>query len=115
MQPVLRSGLSARLEVLECHPEAPSPRPPVLFVHGAFAGAWTWAAHFLPHFAAHGVPSYALSLRGHGGSYGHDALAWHRLADYVKDVEEVVAALATSPILVGHSMGALVVMKYLER
>lgn len=112
---VLRSAVSARLEVLECRPAIETARPPVLFVHGAYAGAWTWAEHFLPHFALHGYPSYAVSLRGHGESYGRDALAWHSLRDYVDDVEETVDALEEAPALVGHSMGAMVVMKYLER
>jgi non-heme chloroperoxidase len=115
MPGVLRSALSSRLEVLECAPAIESARPPVLFVHGAYAGAWTWAEHFMPHFAAHGYPSYAVSLRGHGESYGRDALEWHSLRDYVDDVEETIDALEDVPVLIGHSMGAMVAMKYLER
>jgi pimeloyl-ACP methyl ester carboxylesterase len=113
--PVLRSALSAKLEILECQPEIETPRPSLLFVHGAFAGAWIFADHFLPYFAAAGFPSYALSLRGHGASFGRDALTWHSLADYVDDLEAVVEVLDPAPVLVGHSMGAVVVMKYLER
>jgi non-heme chloroperoxidase len=115
MAEVLRSTLSARLEVLECRPQIESPLPPVLFVHGAYAAAWTWAEHFLPHFAAHGYPAYAVSLRGHGGSPGREALAWASLADYVDDLAETIDALEAAPALVGHSMGAMVIMKYLER
>jgi non-heme chloroperoxidase len=115
MQPVLRSGLSARLELLECRPGVESARATVLFVHGAYAGAWTWAEHFLPHFAARGHPAYALSVRGHGASHGREALAWHSLRDYVDDLEEAIDALDEPPVLVGHSMGAMVAMKYLER
>ncbi len=115
MPAVLRSALSARLEILEALPGVETARPPLLFVHGAFAGAWTFAEHFLPYFAAHGFPSYALSLRGHGASYGRDSLTWASLADFVEDLEEAVAAIGGTPVLVGHSMGALVVMKYLER
>ena len=90
MQAVLRSALSARLEILEALPEVETTRPPLLFVHGAFAGAWTFAEHFLPYFAAHGFPAYALSLRGHGESYGRDSLTWASLADFVDDLEETV-------------------------
>ncbi len=115
MPEVLRSSVSGELEILECRPEIETTRPALLFVHGAFAGAWIWAEHFLPYFAAHGFPVYALSLRGHGQSRGGDALAWHSLADYVDDLEEAIDALAEAPVLVGHSMGAAVVMKYLER
>jgi non-heme chloroperoxidase len=112
---VLHSGLSSRLEILECRPQIESPLPPVLFVHGAYAGAWTWAEHFLTHFAAHGFPAYAVSLRGHGASHGRETLAWTSLADYVEDLAETIDALDAAPVLVGHSMGAMVIMKYLER
>lgn len=115
MAEVLRSNLSARLEVLECRPQIESPLPPVLFVHGAYAAAWTWAEHFLPHFAARGFPAYAVSLRAHGGSYGREGLAWASIADYVDDLAETIDALDEAPVLVGHSMGAMVIMKYLER
>jgi non-heme chloroperoxidase len=115
MPEVFRSAVSGELEILECRPEIATTRPALLFVHGAFAGAWIWAENFLPHFAAHGFPAYALSLRGHGQSYGRDGLAWHSLVDYVDDLEAAIDALAEAPVLVGHSMGAVVVMKYLER
>jgi pimeloyl-ACP methyl ester carboxylesterase len=115
MRVSLRSPASSRLEILGCRPNGASARPPLLFIHGAFAGAWTFAEHFLPYFAAHGFPAYALSLRGHGASYGRDRLALHSLRDYVDDLVEAIAALGEAPVLVGHSMGAMVVMKYLER
>ena len=115
MLEVLRSGVLGELEILECRPEIETTRPALLFVHGAFAGAWIWAEHFLPHFAARGFPAYALSLRGHGASHGRDGLAWHSLTDYVDDLETAIDALAEAPVLIGHSMGAVVVMKYLER
>jgi non-heme chloroperoxidase len=115
MRAVLRSALSARLEVLEALPEVATARPPLVFVHGAFAGAWTFAEHFLPYFAAHGFPSYAISLRGHGASHGRDSLDWASLADFVEDLAEAIELIGETPVLVGHSMGAMVVMKYLER
>jgi len=115
MPEVLRSAVSGGLEVLECRPDIATARPPLLFVHGAFAGAWTFAEHFLPYFAANGFAAHAVSLRGHGASFGRDALAWASLADFVDDLEATIDELGEAPVLVGHSMGAAVVMKYLER
>jgi pimeloyl-ACP methyl ester carboxylesterase len=115
MRAGLRSPASSRLEILQCRPNGESARPPLVFVHGAFAGAWTFAEYFLPYFAARGFPAYALSLRGHGASYGRDAIALHSLQDYVDDLAEAVEAFGEAPVLIGHSMGAMVVMKYLER
>ncbi len=89
--------------------------PPLLFVHGAWHGAWCWAEHFLPYFAAQGFDAYALSLRGHGESSGREGLRWFSIRDYVDDVERIIGTLPAPPVLIGHSMGGLVVQKYLER
>ena len=106
--------MSMHLEMLSKLPEA-NPRPTtLLFVHGAWHDAWCWAEHFLPYFAQHGYISYALDLRGHGKSEGHERLRWTNIANYVSDIEQIVSQLERPPVLIGHSMGALVVQKYLE-
>jgi pimeloyl-ACP methyl ester carboxylesterase len=87
---------------------------PVVFVHGAWHGAWCWSEHFLPYFADHGYLAHALDLRGHGGSEHRHRLRWTRIADYVDDLDRVVRGLGTTPVLVGHSLGGAVVQKYLE-
>lgn len=93
----------------------PARPTPLLFVHGAFAGAWCWDEHFLPFFAERGYEAHAVSLRGHGGSWGHDNIDWWSIQDYVEDVSRAVAGLERAPVLIGHSMGGFVVQKYLER
>lgn len=103
------------LELITHEPEA-NPRPtPLLFIHGAWHGAWCWAEHFLPYFAQHGYVSYALDLRGHGKSEGANRLRWTSIAHYVSDLSQAVGQLDRSPILIAHSMGGLVLQKYLER
>lgn len=104
-----------RLEVISRLPTV-TPRPtPMLFVHGAWHGAWAWEDNFLPYFAAQGYAAYALSLRGHGNSEGREGLRWHSVNDYVADVKQIADTLPTPPIVVGHSMGGFVVQKYLEQ
>lgn len=89
--------------------------PPLLFVHGAWHGAWCWDVHFLPWFFEKGYSVYALSLGNHGNSSGSKPL-WHTgIADYVQDVETVIAQLGAPPVVIGHSMGGFVVQKLLER
>ena len=105
----------ALLEVLTCPDTERAPRAPLVFVHGAYVGAWCWAEHFLPWFAAHGFPVFALSLRGHGASGGRERLHGFGLDDYCADLAAIAAQLARPPVLIGHSMGALVVQKYFER
>jgi len=102
------------LEVISLEPET-NPKPvPILFVHGMFQGAWVWDEKFLPYFAQNGYTTYALSLRGHGKSESKGSIRWTRLKDYVEDVTQVVQSLQIKPILVGHSMGGMIVQKYLE-
>lgn len=103
------------LEVLSYEPRGPRAAAPLLFVHGAFTAAWCWTEHFLPFFAERGFAAHAVSLRGHGTSDGRAQLDWHSINDYVDDIAETVAGLDAMPVLVGHSMGGLVVQKYLER
>lgn len=102
-------------EVLACLPQKASSRPPLLFVHGAFAGAWIWADTFMPYFAKAGYPCYALSLLGHGNSVDRDRIDWLGINDYVDDVKVVADWIGTPSVLVGHSMGGFVVQKYLEQ
>ena len=106
-----------QLEIIEARP--PKSRKggarPILFVHGAFAGAWCWAEHFLPYFAKQGFRACALSLSGHGGSPGRERLDSLSIGDYVRDLGQAVSAIGGDPVLVGHSMGGFVVQKYLER
>ena len=98
----------AKGTVTEAHPA------PLVFVHGAWHGAWCWDEHLLDYFADLGHACYAPSLRGHGASSGGERLRWHRVADYVRDLADLVDQLPASPVLVGHSMGGFVVQKYLE-
>lgn len=88
---------------------------PLLFIHGAFAGAWMWADTFLPWFAGQGYCCHALSLRGHGGSGGRSRLDEHAIDDYVADVLAVIEAMGEAPVLIGHSMGGFVAQKVLEK
>ncbi len=111
---MLKTQIIAGLEVYSCLPSRKTGKPALLFVHGAFAGGWMWSETFMPFLAEAGYPCYALSLRGHGGSEGHDHIDWHSIADYVDDVKKVVDWLGEPPILIGHSMGGFVVQKYLE-
>lgn len=107
-----------KLELLEEHPTNLRHKTPLLFVHGAWHGAWCWRAHFMGYFAEQGYATYALSLRGHGASEGQEKLNRTRVADYVADVSHIASQITQKhnvrPVLIGHSMGGMVVQKYLE-
>lgn len=79
-------------------------RPPVLLLHGVsrrratFAPLLPW---LLPRFSVR-----AYDHRGHGAS---DRAAGYLVSDYAADAVRVVGSLGT-PVLYGHSLGALVAL-----
>ncbi len=102
------------LEVIDKRPATEEHKTPLLFVHGAWHGAWCWDEHFLDFFAAQGYRSLAVSLRGHGNSPAPKPMRLCSIADFVDDVASVADTLPQPPVVIGHSMGGLVVQKYLE-
>lgn len=94
--------------VSEAHPV------PLLFVHGVWHAAWCWDENFLGYFADKGYRALAVSFRGHGGSPTAKPLRHCTVNDYVEDVRSVADSLPTRPVVIGHSMGGLIVQKYLE-
>lgn len=102
-----------KLEVISKCPRAKTHLTPLLFVHGAWHGAWCWE-NFLPYFAGHGYEAHALSLRGHGNSEGRSGIRWYNTDNYVTDLRQVVNDLSPSPVLIAHSMGGYIVQKHLE-
>jgi len=74
-------------------------RPPILFLHGAFAGPEIWTRFVAPWFAA----------RGHAVAVPHLADgAGARLRDYVAGARVAADALGGAPVVIGHSLGGLV-------
>lgn len=104
-----------KLEIISREPAGEARATPLVFVHGAWHGAWCWEENFLAYFALHGYRSFALSFRGHGNSEGRERLGGFSLNDYVADVTQVAGQLESLPVLVGHSTGGMVVQKYLEK
>jgi pimeloyl-ACP methyl ester carboxylesterase len=100
------------LEVHERRPAEETGQLPILFVHGLGHAAWCWE-NWLGAAADAGHPAYAVSLRGHGGGTGR--LRTARLSEYVDDVVATAESLPRPPVLVGHSMGGLVVMQTIAR
>jgi pimeloyl-ACP methyl ester carboxylesterase len=83
---------------------------PVLLVHGAWHGAWSWA-ELQSRLEDLGVRSWAIDLPGHG-------ISPLPLGDLSGDADAVVAALdRTGPdtLLVGHSYGGAVVSQAAAR
>jgi pimeloyl-ACP methyl ester carboxylesterase len=102
------------LEMIDNGSATESHPVPLLFVHGAWHAAWCWDEHFLDFFADKGFRAVAVSLRGYGASTLSQPRNSVSVADYVDDVRSAVGMLGCEPVLIGHSLGGLVVQKYLE-
>ncbi|MCW3478300.1 alpha/beta hydrolase [Neisseriaceae bacterium JH1-16] len=79
--------MEVRLElILEAAKGAQRELAPLLFVHGAFCGAWYWQVNLMPWLAERGIDCWALSLGSHGGSADHEGRNTLGTDDYVADV-----------------------------
>lgn len=61
------------------------------------------------------LQAHAVSLRGHGRSEGRDSLHNFGIADYVDDVLKAAEGCSAPPVLIGHSMGGIVVQRALAQ
>ncbi|TLD44956.1 MAG: Non-heme chloroperoxidase [Accumulibacter sp.] len=93
----------------------PSRWPPLLFLHGGYVDSRCWLPNFLPYFASRGYDCHAADLPGHGRSEGRECLDRLGLDDYLADITPVVEGLDSRPVVIGHSMGALLAERLLER
>ena len=94
-------------------PERRSRRKPLLFVHGELGGSWVWE-RYLHHFAGRGWEGHALNLRNHFWSQTADPTTLD-IGTYTEDVIAAMERLGPNVVAVGHGMGALLVLKAIER
>lgn len=87
----------------------------IIFVHGAWHGKWCWDKYFRPTFLHHGYDVITFNLPGHESHGKVKGINKLRIGDYVRALEAEVQKLDDSCIIIGHSMGGLIVQKYLEQ
>ncbi|MBN1881580.1 MAG: alpha/beta hydrolase [Deltaproteobacteria bacterium] len=86
---------------------------PILFVHGAWHGAWCWE-NFMNFLSEKGFACHAVDLPAHGERRGDgENISRQTFMEYVREVGRVAGDIG-NPIVIGHSLGGYVVMKYLE-
>ena len=105
-------------------------KPPLLFIHGSFHGAWCFS-DWIQYFSALGHECFAVSLRGTSttGMPPADPGEVVQIEDHVGDMKSALSSLrekmaelygapaaadAAAPVIVAHSFGGVVAMKLLE-
>ena len=119
-----------------------TPLPALAFIHGSFHSSWCWTEHYVSYFAALGHPCFIFSLRGTGGTpvvsgvtkvgvdehvadidaflrYVHDSdeIGYSSTNDEKNDGESSThgeRSCRSNVVVIAHSMGGIVLQKYLE-
>jgi pimeloyl-ACP methyl ester carboxylesterase len=81
---------------------------PIVFVHGAFCGGWAFD-QFRKPFEDAGYETHAPNLPHHERGADLERLAQTGVRAYGQAVADYARQLGAPPILIGHSMGGLVV------
>lgn len=88
----------------------------ILFVHGICHAAWCFDELGEEIYKKSSIFSYSFSLRSHGNSKKYDKPIVFN--DYIEDLKNILNYLYEKhkkyPILVGHSMGTLIIQDYIS-
>lgn len=85
----------------------------ILFVHGMCHGAWCWEEQFIPYFKQLGYNCISFNLPGHE-TEGSITRISYSLSDYVQALRQEVEKLDKPPIIIGHSMGGMILQHFLK-
>ncbi|CEM05853.1 unnamed protein product [Vitrella brassicaformis CCMP3155] len=116
---VLSTGVV--MSYLRTEPAVRDPRkPPLVFVHGSFHGAWCWAEHWMPYFSQLGYECIAINLRGTSGTpvpASEEEIRSIKIERHVEDVADLLRKTVPdgNVVLIGHSFGSMTILKLLEQ
>jgi pimeloyl-ACP methyl ester carboxylesterase len=85
----------------------------IVFVHGMCHGAWCWEEQYIPYFEKLGYNCIAFNLPGHE-TEGSTKRISYSLGDYVQALRNEVEKLNEPPIIIGHSMGGMILQHFLK-
>lgn len=94
------------VNLVERAPGTPRQLPPLLFLHGAWHGAWCWTK-FLDFFSNEGYRCFTLELEGHGDTPRPANFDRRRVSSHLGMLREALGKVSETgaPYLIAHSMG----------
>jgi len=101
------------MDLNKFEPEVQKYKTPLLFLHGMWHASWCWE-EFIEYFTDAGFTCYTFDLREHGKERFPKGIRWKSISNYVEDLESAVQLIG-NPVVIGHSMGGLILQKFLER
>lgn len=94
-------------------PEKPKFKAPLIFIHGPWTSSRCWKP-WDTHFCNLGWECWALNLKGRFEESPPDVLKQLKFQDCVSDVKHVLREAPYPPILLAHSLGALIAQRAAE-
>ena len=101
------------IETISYYPDNARYKTPIVFQHGAWHGAWCWEI-WQELFAEWGWESHAHSLPAHGGSNTGRPMRLNTIQHYRDHLKKAVQRCETKPVVIGHSMGGIILQWYLK-
>ncbi|MBU3743336.1 MAG: alpha/beta hydrolase [Sediminibacterium sp.] len=85
----------------------------IVFIHGICHGSWCWEEQFVPYFEKLGYNCISFNLPGHETEGSLQRISYS-LGDYVQALRKVVESLEEPPVIIGHSMGGMILQHFLQ-
>ncbi len=85
---------------------------PLVFIHGAWHDSFYWHP-ITDELYSSGFEIYAIDLPGHGSHAKEKSINRITFGDYLNELKDIITLIGKDVILVGHSMGGMVIQKYL--
>lgn len=90
-------------------------QPPIVLVHGAYNNGHVWEQTFMPYFSEQGHEVFAIHLKNKEEAFDRKTLFSYNLKSYTQKLSRLIDLVGEPAYMIGHSMGGLIVQKYLEQ
>lgn len=88
-------------------------KQPVILIHGAYCDARMWVDNYMTFFSERGHEVYAVHLKNTDSISSFSTLFSYSLREFADRLHQLIEFVGGTPLLIGHSMGGLVIQKYL--